>query len=127
MLYILIQSTHILAYQFVFCNRQIFHQLFNYGTDFPSSSWIIGQQVYLLCNNKIIYRRPKSDCFISFGVQRRSFIGYTLAMSQLLFFFSFFLHSFDIRLTEGMTNQPELDGTSLSLQNPFKHSYFKIQ
>ena len=53
----------------------------------------------------------KPDCFIPFGVGRRSCIGDTLAMSQLLLFFSSLLHSFDIRLPEGVTDAPDLNGT----------------
>ena len=52
----------------------------------------------------------KPDCFVPFGVGRRSCIGDTLAMSQLLLFFSSLLHSFDIRLPEGVTDALDLNG-----------------
>ena len=74
----------------------------------------------------------KPDCFIPFGVGRRSCIGDTLVMSQLLLFFSSLLHSFDIRLPEGVTDAPELNGICGATFAPKsfqvnKHRYFSKQ
>ena len=53
----------------------------------------------------------KPDCFILLGLgDGPSCIGDTLAMSQLLHFFSSLLHSFDIRLPEGVIDAPDLNG-----------------
>ncbi len=72
----------------------------------------------------------KPDCFIPFGIGRRSCIGDTLAMSQLLLFFSSLLHTFDIRLPEGVTDAPNLHGICGATFAPesfqvSKHCYFQ--
>jgi len=52
----------------------------------------------------------KPDCFIPFGVGRRSCPGDTLASAELFLFFSSLLHSVELRLPEGTTEPPGLDG-----------------
>lgn len=60
----------------------------------------------------------KPASFIPFGVGRRTCLGIVLAKAELFLFLSSLLHAFHLRLPDGVTELPSLDGLAGATVSP---------